>query len=223
MNAVKLAALIIFMLSSKTVYSETFSCGSLGGVQFLVPDEYTFFPMEPTGGIWGEKTTGQNRTNCQRSIQAVTLEYYFPSMLPAKGFNVFNDPNKSHVEVEIVKITGVGPRTLVSRVNRYSEQMRQLGPVTEIHIGDYHGLAGIDPVYKKGQIDFYWKGKDELVTETLLCRRPSLAANATGTCNLTYFFSTTPASVTIVFSSHLVVHVENLKSSAMQIIKKFTN
>jgi hypothetical protein len=222
MNFIKVAAFLAFFLSGSYASAEGFECGVLGKIKFKVPAEYLFFPIERTGGIWGEGKAIIDHDDCQKAIQAVTLEYYFPSLLPAKGYNVFNDPNKSHVEVAIAKITSVGPRSLNARVSRYSEEMHRLGPVSEVSSGDYHGISGIDPVYGKGSVDFYWKADGETIAETLMCRRLSVMSTNLETCTLSFFLDEAPASVDVIFSSRLIARLDQIKASALQVVNKFT-
>jgi hypothetical protein len=222
MKFIRVAAFLTFFLSGSYASAEEAECGILGSIQFKVPTEYLFFPIERTGGIWGEGKAINDHDDCQQAIQAVTLEYYFPSLLPAKGYNVFNDPDRSHVEVAIAKITSIGPRTLNARVSRYSEEMRRLGPVSEVSSGDYQGISGIDPVYGKGSVDFYWKGNGEAVAETLMCRRLSLMSTNLETCTLSFFLDKAPASVTVIFSSRLISRLGEIKASALQVVNKFT-
>lgn len=200
------------------------TCGTLGSLTFSVPSGYIYFPMERVGDVWAKNQPGQDPANCERKIQTVTLESYYPSLSPATGFNQHNDPNKKHIAVTVTLLSGVSrTHTFDATVARYTGEMERLGPVSALVSNGFTGLDGIDPVYRKGPFKLYWKPATGPSSELVECRYYPDNPRATDTCKLSYFLDRVPAVVTMRFAAALLDDREKLKTASLQLIERFSS
>lgn len=199
------------------------TCGRLGNLTFAVPSGYIYFPMERVGDVWAKKQRRQDPANCERKIQTVTLEFYYPSLSPATGFNGFNDPDKKHIAATVTLLSG-GSRTHTfdATVARHTGEMERLGSVSTLTSNGFAGLDGIDPVYRKKPFKLYWKPATGPSVELVKCQYYADNPRATDTCELSYFLDLVPAIVTVRFAAALLKDRDNLKAASLQMIGRFS-
>lgn len=200
------------------------TCGTLGSLTFSVPSGYIYFPMERVGDVWAKNQPRQDSANCERRIQTVTLEFYYPSLSPAAGFNQHNDPNKTHIAVTVTLLSGVSrTHTFDATVARYAGEMERLGPVSALVSNGFTGLQGIDPVYGRGLFKLYWKPATGPSLELVQCRYYPDNPRATDACKLSYFLDQVPAEVTMRFAAALLDEREKLKTASLKMIERFSS
>lgn len=222
-----MAGRLLFILGSSwavAASAQDSTCGALGTLTFSVPSGYIYFPMERVGDVWAKNQPRQGSANCERKIQTVTLEFYYPSLLPATGFNQFNDPNKKHIAVTVTLLSGFSrTHTFDATVARYTDEMERLGPTSALASNGFSGLDGIDPVYGKGPFKLYWKPATGPSTELVECRYYPGNPRAKDTCKLSYFLDQVPAVVTMRFAAALLDDREKLKAASLHIIERFSS
>lgn len=214
---------LLCSLSAIAAPAQGNTCGTLGSLTFSVPKGYLYFPMEREGDVWAKNQPRQGPENCERKIQTVTLEFYYPSLSPATGFNQYNDPNKEHIAVTVTLLSGASrTHTFDATVARYTGEMERLGPVSALMSNGFTGLQGIDPVYGKGPFKLFWKPATGPSIELVKCRYYPDNPRATDTCELSYFHDQVPAVVTTRFAAALLDDREKLKTASSQMIERFS-
>lgn len=133
-------------------------CGLWGKDTVVIDMKYTFFPPELEGDSWVSRPKHGTK-DCTGSFKSIVLEVYYPGMESAGRRNVYNDPDKRHVSIHMVRLNlATSSLDYTGTLQRYMPHLRT-GQGEAQGTEEAFGLqkySGVDPIYKTSLAEIYW-------------------------------------------------------------------
>lgn len=194
-------------------------CGLWGKDTVVIDMKYTFFPAELEGDSWVSRPKHGTK-DCTGSFKSIVLEVYYPGMESAGRRNVYNDPDKRHVSIHMVRLNpATSSLDFTGTLQRYMPHLKAgqgqaYGSEEAFSLQKY---SGVDPVYKTSLAEIYWSNSaNEVDPLYIICRFHS--SNFRTRCLLHSKSVGTATELRVGFSYHMLSQWETILDEAKILI-----